>query len=61
MQLLLLALSILLLTLIAGNKDRNKRQAPVVEVEKEAPKKTVNPLSGDPFSVWYSKFEMIVN
>lgn len=61
MQLLLVALAIVFLTLIAGNKDRHNQQAPVVEVGKEAPKKTVNHFSGDPFSVWYSKFEIIVN
>ena len=61
MQLLLVALAIVLLTVFAGNKHSNSQQAPVVEVEKEAPKETVNHFSGDPFSVWYSKFEMIVN
>jgi hypothetical protein len=61
MQLLPVALAIVLLTLIAGNKDRHNQQPPVVEVEKEAPKKTVNHFSGDAFSVWYSRFETIVN
>jgi hypothetical protein len=61
MQLLLLALSIVLLTCIAGNKDRHKRQAPVVEVEKEAPKKTIIPISSHPFSVWASRFDLIIN
>ncbi|HUP11575.1 MAG TPA: hypothetical protein VM187_05175 [Niastella sp.] len=62
MQHLLLALAIVLLTIIAGNANRKKRQEPIViKVGKEAQKKTVIQFSSHPFSVWASRFEMIAN
>lgn len=62
MQHLLLALAIVLLTIIAGNENREKRQEPIViKVEKEELKKTRIPISNHPFSVWASRFDLIVN
>ena len=62
MQHLLLALAIILLTIIAGktlNNDSN--QAVVMKVEKEEPKKEPFTFSDEKFSVWYSRFDLIVN
>lgn len=65
MQHFLLALSIILLTIIAGNtigKDNKQVMVMKVEkVEKKAPEKASIDLADEKFSVWYSKFDMIVN
>jgi hypothetical protein len=62
MQHLLLALSILLLIVIAGNKNRNdegSKRAVVIEVEKPKEKKIAT-VPDNWFSI-SSRFEMIVN
>ena len=62
MQHLLLAISIILLTVIAGHTiSKEKQQARVIKVDKEKPKKAVLPFPAERFSVWYSRFDMIVN
>lgn len=62
MQHLLLALAIVLLTIIAGKTiGDNSKQPVVTKVEKEAPKKEAFPFSDEQFSVWYSRFDLIVN
>jgi hypothetical protein len=62
MQHLLLALSILLLTVIAGKKSRNvegRKRAVVIEMEKPKEKKVAT-VPDNWFSV-SSRFDMIVN
>ena len=62
MQHLLLTLAIVLLTIIAGKTiDNNSKQPVVMKVEKEAPKKETFSFSDEKFSVWYSRFDLIVN
>jgi hypothetical protein len=60
MQHLLLALSIILLTIIAGYTKENK-QSMVMKVEKQKPKTGSVTFSDEKFSVWYSRFDLIVN
>lgn len=61
MQHLLLALSIILLTIIAGNTLGKNKQSMVMKVEEQKPKPGVITFSDEKFSVWYSRFDMIVN
>jgi hypothetical protein len=60
MQHLLLALSIILLTVIAGYTKENK-QSMVMKVEVQKPKTRSVTFSDEKFSVWYSRFDLIVN
>ena len=62
MQHLLLALSIILLTIIAGyTLGKENKQSMVMKVEEQKPKPVVITFSDEKFSVWYSRFDMIVN
>jgi hypothetical protein len=62
MQHLLLAISIILLTVIAGKTiGKENQQTNLIKVEKAKPKKAAIPFSSERFSVWYSRFDMIVN
>jgi hypothetical protein len=62
MQHLLLAISIILLTFIAGHTiGKENQQAKQIKQEKEKQKKAVIPIPGERFSVLYSRFDMIVN
>jgi hypothetical protein len=61
MQLLLLALSIILLTITAGYTLGKNKQSMVMKVEEQKPKPRVITFSDEKFSVWYSRFDMIVN
>jgi hypothetical protein len=64
MQVLLLALSILLLTIIAGNgrvaSDAGNNKV-VMKVHKSTEKKATLATPGDRLSVYSSRFDMIVN
>lgn len=62
MQHLLLALSIILLTIIAGyTVGKDNKQSMVIKAEVQKPKPGVITFSDENFSVWYSRFDMIVN
>jgi hypothetical protein len=64
MQHLVLVLSIILLTIIAGNsrgKDATGKKAMVMKMQQPKAKKASTTFSGDWLSVYSSRFDMIVN
>jgi hypothetical protein len=64
MQHLLLALSIIFLTIIAGNgrmKDATGKKAMVMKMQKPKVQKANTAFSADWLSVYSSRFDMIVN
>jgi hypothetical protein len=64
MQHLILVLSIIFLTIIAGNgrgKDATGKKAMVMKIQKPKVKKANTTFSADWLSVYSSRFDMIVN
>jgi hypothetical protein len=62
MQHLLLALSIISLTVIAGyTLGKENKQSMVMKVKEQKPTTRVITFPDEQFSVWYSRFDMIVN
>jgi hypothetical protein len=62
MQHLLLALSIVSLTVIAGfTLGKENKRSMVMKVEEQKPKTRSVAFPDEKFSVWYSRFDMIVN